>query len=161
MWPGNCCIVIALEVLMDLRHGSFAAFAKGVNPMKWLAILNPHAGHKTASQLLHLARQIERASGATCCFTSHHDHAREIVRDHPEYDGYIAVGGDSTVSEVVNGLRDPNHLLGIVPDGTSNDLARDLHLDTATAAVQALKNPACRPLDIVDVHFRDRLQWRQ
>jgi len=129
--------------------------------VKWLAILNPNAGHKTASHLMKLAREIERASGATCCFTTHQNHAREIVRDHPEYDGYIAVGGDTTVSEVVNGLRDPNHVLGIVPDGTSNDLARDLHLDTAAAAVQALKNPTCRPLDIVDVHFRDGGQSRQ
>ena len=41
----------------------------------------------------------------------------------------IVLGGDGTVNETLQGIRNPAHLLlGYVPTGSSNDLARDLKL---------------------------------
>jgi len=127
--------------------------------MRWLAILNPSAGRQDHSYLRRLGERLKRMFGATCRITTHPNHATEIVRQHPEFDGYIAVGGDGTVSEVVNGLPDEDRLLAIVPDGTSNDLARDLKLDTAEAALEALKRPRPRRLDVIRIRFRQGERW--
>ncbi len=45
----------------------------------------------------------------------------------PEVDALVAVGGDGTVNETINGLTEPIPL-GIVPAGTANVLALELHL---------------------------------
>jgi len=68
-------------------------------------------------------------------------------------DAVIAVGGDGTVHEVVNGLmrveEEQRPALGILPTGTGNDLSANfgLPLDPAEAA-SALFQPSVRPLDV-------------
>ncbi len=48
------------------------------------------------------------------------------------YDVIIAVGGDGTISDVVNAIvkNDLNIKLGVIPSGTANDFARFLNLPT-------------------------------
>lgn len=42
----------------------------------------------------------------------------------------VVLGGDGTVNEVLSGIHDfSNVLFGYIPSGSSNDLARDLHLE--------------------------------
>jgi diacylglycerol kinase (ATP) len=61
-------------------------------------------------------------------------HAVELAREAASqgYDLVVAVGGDGTVSEVVNGLIGPDGKakadLGVVRTGTANDFARNLDL---------------------------------
>ena len=71
----------------------------------------------------------------------------------------VAMGGDGTVSEVVNGFfrdREPVNeeaVLGILPFGTGGDLVRSLNLPTRlSAAAAALKG---RDLRVVDVGVLD------
>lgn len=49
------------------------------------------------------------------------------------YDLIIVCGGDGTINQVVNGIVKSNFFcnLGIIPSGTSNDLARFLHLPSS------------------------------
>jgi len=47
---------------------------------------------------------------------------------HLPYRTYVAVGGDGTVNEVMNGLQGTDKHLGIIPCGTGNDFARSLKL---------------------------------
>lgn len=72
---------------------------------------------------------------------------------------FVAVGGDGTVNEVLNGLLDPRgHLverdavLCPVPAGTANELCRALgHLDHPARAFEAVAGNATRPIDLMYV----------
>jgi YegS/Rv2252/BmrU family lipid kinase len=77
------------------------------------------------------------------------------------YRNFIAVGGDGTLNEVVNGLfadgrPDPGVVLGLIPQGTGSDFRRTagLPLDPA-AAVEIIRNRHTRPLDIMRVNYRE------
>ena len=60
----------------------------------------------------------------------------------PHYDAIIAVGGDGTLAEVLAGVVDdhPDVVLGVVPVGTANVIARELKipLGDSTAAARVL-----------------------
>lgn len=53
-------------------------------------------------------------------------------------DAVLAAGGDGTVNEVVNGLRDTGVAMGIVPVGTANDFARQAGIPTDPREALAL-----------------------
>ena len=60
-----------------------------------------------------------------------------------EFDAVVAVGGDGTVNEVVNGLRDPALPVIVFPFGTANVLAHEIALprDPALLAALAMQGP--------------------
>jgi diacylglycerol kinase family enzyme len=59
--------------------------------------------------------------------TRYADHAIEIVRKlGGEFDSVVAVGGDGTVSEVAAGAVGTDLVIGIVPTGSTNMVAKDL-----------------------------------
>lgn len=55
----------------------------------------------------------------------------------------VIVGGDGTVNEVLSGISDYQKItLGFIPAGSSNDLAKGLHLETdPIKALKAIINP--------------------
>lgn len=55
-----------------------------------------------------------------------------------EFDAVVAVGGDGTVNEVVNGLPDPTLPVVVFPFGTANVLAHEIALPRAPAVLAAL-----------------------
>lgn len=78
-------------------------------------------------------------------------------------DVVVAVGGDGTTNEVVNGFFDekgglvrPGAALAVLPRGTGSDFLRSFTIDSgveATAARLAWGKP--RPFDVGRVHFHD------
>lgn len=73
-------------------------------------------------------------------------------------DAVVAVGGDGTLHEVVNGLmaaEGPRPALGILPLGTGNSFARDFGLHEPEVAFRALVAAARRPVDVLRVDHRD------
>lgn len=72
--------------------------------------------------------------------------ARAAVADGA--DGVVAVGGDGTLFEVVNGLLPAGGpALGVIPVGTGNSFVRDVgHRDPAAAAA-AIASGRTRPID--------------
>ncbi len=88
----------------------------------------------------------------TIFFTDRSGDATALVQAHAaDYDRLVCIGGDGTLSETVSGLmqcpRRPE--LGYIPMGTTNDVARTLHISgvPAHAAVTAAGGRP-RPLDI-------------
>lgn len=65
------------------------------------------------------------------------------------WDGLVAIGGDGTVNEVLNGMPDPSRPLGTLPVGTANVLALELGLPKRVdAAADVLAQGHVRELAI-------------
>jgi len=125
--------------------------------MKWLAIVNPTAGRaKEAERLVGQLRQQGGVEADIAATTGPGD-ATRLARDSTAYDGVIAVGGDGTIAEVLQGLDLARQRLAVLPAGHGNCLARDLGVADPRRALEALARGDCRPLDLmhVGVGFED------
>jgi diacylglycerol kinase (ATP) len=136
-------------------------------PNKIKLVLNPTANHGRSIREAADLRALTTNHNATWSGTEYPGHATELARQAGEqgYDLVIAVGGDGTVHEVVNGLMQVPHptrpALGIVPLGSGNDFAHILGLpiDPAEALLSAL-NGQSHPLDVGSVRDEnDRLEY--
>ncbi len=74
---------------------------------------------------------------------------REVNSD---WDGIIALGGDGTLFEVINGMMQGNPSLplplGVLPAGTGNSFSRDLDIKTHADAVEKILLARTRPVDL-------------
>jgi len=100
-------------------------------------ILNPMADMGNAWRVARDLRSItEEHGGADWSGTVYPGHAIELTKQAggQGYDMVIAMGGDGTVHEVVNGLmqipEDKRPLLGVVPVGSGNDFAHGINAST-------------------------------
>jgi diacylglycerol kinase (ATP) len=128
-----------------------------------LAIVNPAAGFGKAAKLLGPTMDRLRAAGVKfdVAETKYAGHATELAREAYKqgYRRFIAVGGDGTSFETVNGLfpeawpegRDAGEkpTLGFLPLGTGNSFLRDFTKDGADYALQAIIENRSRPCDVI------------
>jgi YegS/Rv2252/BmrU family lipid kinase len=127
-------------------------------PASTLAIVNPAAGFGKCGKLLGpmIDRLRQAGVGFDVAETTHSGHATEIARA-AYADGYrkfIAVGGDGTSFEIVNGLfpealNDEPPVLGFLPLGTGNSFLRDFTKDGVAYATQAIIEGRSRPCDVI------------
>ena len=125
------------------------------------AIINPAAGGGRCGQRAPGVLDQLRARGIRVepHYTQGPGDATRIVR---ELSGkgqrhFIAVGGDGTSYEIVNGLAerlgtsDPNERasLGFLPLGTGNSFLRDFGPGNAESAIEALVQRRARPCDVM------------
>ncbi|MGW0611145.1 diacylglycerol/lipid kinase family protein [Streptomyces sp. NPDC002788] len=116
--------------------------------MRALLVVNPAAtttSARTRDVLIHALASEMKLEAVT---TEYRGHARDLGRhaaDSDDIDLVVALGGDGTVNEVVNGLLHagpaPRHLpgLAVVPGGSTNVFARALGLpNDAVEATGAL-----------------------
>jgi len=84
-------------------------------------------------------RELKRRSVEhTVYITKHRGHARQLVTslttgliEANQKINIVAIGGDGTINEVVNGIVDFSHtIIGYIPAGSGNDLARGLGIQT-------------------------------
>ena len=119
-------------------------------------IVNPSAGQGRAWKTAHqLHDVVSKYTLADWVGTVYPGHATELARQAGEegFDLVIAVGGDGTVHEVVNGLmktpKDRRPALGVVPYGTGNDFAYAVGMDPRPEiAVDQIFSGAPFPVDI-------------
>lgn len=133
--------------------------------MKTLAIVNPAAGFGKCARLLGPALERLRAGGVgfDVAETTHAGHATEIARKAyvEGYRSFIAVGGDGTSFEIVNGLfprawEDREiPTLGFLPLGTGNSFLRDFTTDGVEYATRAIIEGRTRPCDVIRLKHRD------
>jgi len=124
-------------------------------------IVNPVAANGTVGKRWPRIRDLLRAEGAEfdAVLTERPGHATELACQ-ALAEGHrtiVAVGGDGTVNEVVNGLMvggtvDPAVALGIVPGGTGADLARTLGIPRDDeGACRCLLRGRRRPIDLGEI----------
>lgn len=93
-------------------------------------ILNPAAGQRDFHRQLKKANEYLRANGwsVTLLETQEKGDATRLARQAAQADSdvVIAVGGDGTINEVVNGLAGSDTALAIIPAGTANVYAADI-----------------------------------
>ena len=132
--------------------------------MRVAVIINPISGrHRRPVAIdrrqLANAWLAARSMSAQVEVTTRHGHAiglaRAFVRD--GYDRVVAWGGDGTVNEVAGPLIGTNVVLGLVPAGSGDGLARGLGLPLdPEAALEVAFGESVRPLDVGflgDRHF--------
>lgn len=136
-------------------------------PRKVKLILNPMAdmgrAWKTANALRPIAQEFQ--GDLTWSGTVYPSHAVELARQAAEdgYDMVVAMGGDGTVHEVMNGLMqvpaEHRPIMGVVPIGSGNDFAYSIGIQKKAdhALAHALHAANIQPVDIglmTDEHGR-------
>ena len=98
-------------------------------------IINPAAKNKGSLKIWKkVKRYLERESiNYEFWYTEYEGHACELTKKILEKKGdslIVAVGGDGTIHEVVNGAADYNHArISYIPAGSGNDFSRGYHID--------------------------------
>lgn len=130
----------------------------------YLAIVNPAAGGGRRGNLLTPALERLRAGGLQIdvAQTNAPGQATGIARDAYARGirHFIAVGGDGTSYEVVNGLfpqtaGDERPTLGFLPLGTGNSFLRDFSDRGVEYAIESLLAQRSRPCDVLRLRHRD------
>jgi len=116
-------------------------------------LVNPSAGRGRGAELVRElpARLASRGLAGDILATSAPREAIRLAREAAAGGGLVvAVGGDGTAHEVVNGLAETDATFGLVPVGSGNDLALALGIPTELdAALDVLANGRERRIDLV------------
>lgn len=130
----------------------------------FLAVVNKAAGHGRCGKLAGPALdRLKKAGVAIDTVETHYTgHGSELVRDayRRGYRRFIAVGGDGTSYEIVNGLfplagGDEQPTLAFLPLGTGNSFLRDFTDQGESYAVESLVAGRIRACDVLRLKHRD------
>ena len=125
---------------------------------RFFAIVNPAAGGGRSAKLAKpaLARLREGGLRIDVIASTGPGHAVQLAREAygQGYRRFIAVGGDGTAHEILNGVLGPVRgkdriSLGFLPLGTGNSFLRDFTKDGVEGSLQALLAGRKRPIDLV------------
>lgn len=133
---------------------------------KWLVVVNPKAGAGKCEKDWPAIRELLVKEGFSfiTVMTEHPFHAIEITRNLVNENGFkkiIAVGGDGTLNEVVNGIFQQSRFpttditLGMITVGTGNDWGRMYKFPlNYEKAVRILRNERTFLQDVGKVKYR-------
>jgi YegS/Rv2252/BmrU family lipid kinase len=116
-------------------------------------IVNPAAGGGKAGRLAPAVEQALHGHGLTVrrADTRHLEHARELGRQAASLgETVVALSGDGMLGVLADELRDiPGAVLGVLPGGRGNDLARVLGIpEDAVAACATIAHGIPKPIDL-------------
>ncbi len=120
-------------------------------------VLNPESGKSRQKPLKKEILKEFSGLSVDLEYTYGPGHATAIARSAAQNgaDTVIAIGGDGTVNEVLNGLTGTKASLGIIPAGTANDLARHLGIPTnLSASCDLIRSNSSTVLDTIEVNGR-------
>jgi len=125
---------------------------------RFFAIVNPAAGGGRSAKLAGpaLTRLRENNVLVDVFASSGPGHTAQLAREAYDqgYRRFLAVGGDGTAHEILNGIfvgrtSVDRFALGFLPLGTGNSFLRDFAKDGAAASLQALLENRKRPVDLL------------
>lgn len=121
--------------------------------MKYRVIINPGSGSGVGKKTEAIVKSYLDAKGVEyeICETKAKGHARELAAS-CEGGTVIAVGGDGTFHEVLNGLDTEKCNLGFVPSGRGNDFAAAMGLEKKpTKALDVILSGRETQIDYIQV----------
>lgn len=125
---------------------------------RFFAIVNPAAGGGRSAKLAGpaLARLREKTLQVDVIASTGPGHAVQLAREAYDqgYRRFLAVGGDGTAHEILNGVfagrESVNRIaLGFLPLGTGNSFLRDFAKDGAEASLRAILENRTRAVDLL------------
>lgn len=125
---------------------------------RFFAIVNPAAGGGKSARLAGsaLARLRGKNLKIDVIASASPGHAADLAREAyvQGYRHFLAVGGDGTAHEILNGIFSSNAnperiALGFLPLGTGNSFLRDFTSEGAEASISALLQDRKRPVDLI------------
>ena len=132
----------------------------------YIIIINPIAGNgkaKKIHQKLHHNEQYKKMQ-PVCYYTQYKGHATELaanirtIHEDTIIDAVIVIGGDGTVHEVLNGLKNEHIPITFIPGGSGNDFRRGAmipdDIDGLLKAVLSNKQPAEYWLGVYELNKR-------
>jgi diacylglycerol kinase (ATP) len=137
-----------------------------VTPPKpeYFAVVNPAAGGGRCGRLAPAALERVRAAGITLevAQTTRAGEAVELARRAYEngFRNFLAVGGDGTSFEIINGLfpralSSERPALGFLPLGTGNSFLRDFTSRGTDHTIEALRKGVRRSCDVIRLQHAD------
>jgi len=143
---------------MDTKHAS--------EPARTVLVVNPQSANGALGrQWDELSRSIGRELAFEDVQTSAPGDATRLTREALEQgaERVVAIGGDGTISEVVNGFFDngepinPEAALGVLPYGTGGDFRKSAHIPKdVTRAARVLARGKTRKIDAGLLEHLDR-----
>ncbi len=121
-------------------------------PRNYLIIVHPQTGKRHR-----LGKIISELNQYFDTHKHHHDlyytrpdlNATELVkhqlRDHSDI---IAIGGDGTLNEVINGFDNPDLVFSFIPNGSGNDFAKNFHFQSLEHQVTTALEGPVRTIDL-------------
>ncbi|MBN2485829.1 MAG: diacylglycerol kinase family lipid kinase [Bacteroidales bacterium] len=122
-------------------------------------IINPRSGSRKKKNLQFKIESFIDQNKYCPVFelTKYAGHATNIVKQYIQKGTkyFVAVGGDGTVNEVASALVSTGAVMGIVPAGSGNGLARSLKIPMNTVkAIQCINNGNCLNIDAGSINER-------
>ena len=124
---------------------------------KTLVVVNPVSGIGRQKKIEHLLKQHLNHDlfDYTVSYTEYIHHGTTLAREAADkgYDCVVAVGGDGSVNDIVQGIRGSSVRMGIIPCGSGNGLARTLKLPLQpTLAIRVLNQQHEQEIDSIVVN---------
>lgn len=124
------------------------------------AVINPRAANGRAAASW--PRIVEQIGLVEALFTRHPHHAATLASQLLDegFDRILAVGGDGTISETMNGFFregrpiNPEAELGILPMGTGGDFQRTLGVPDLDTAVRVILGGKTRRIDVAQISYQ-------
>jgi diacylglycerol kinase (ATP) len=121
-------------------------------------IINPVAGRISADKTEEIIEFFQRNHAQVSFESTGKPHDATSISERAAREGFdtiVAVGGDGTVNEVLNGMAGADIPLGIIPLGSSNDFAQGLHIPIDTReACKCIMASNTKKIDIGKINNR-------
>ena len=123
--------------------------------MKFILTVNPHGGTKKGLEILNLVQPLFDSKGIELKIieTTFAGHAQTLANQlsYSNISGFIGIGGDGTLHEILNGMLSRNDKkkipIGIIPGGSGNSYMHDLNLTDPIKAAKAIIKGDIKSLD--------------
>ena len=122
--------------------------------MKKIAIIyNPNAGAAKKKRLEEIIKKLEISNQVDLFETTKPNDATEIAKKECEnFEIIVAAGGDGTINEVINGIKNDTKL-GIIPLGTANILAIEAGIKNDVESIcKSIENGTTKQIFISNIN---------